>query len=173
MAAAIGVRMEQSINPIFMALPTFTRPSATIISTETSVPGPPGPPGLEGPPGPPGLEGPPGPTGLEGPEGPEGPPGPPGDCCVPRILICEDYSATSEDSYIGVDSDSPTTITLPDDSCREIIVKAEMGPPLGTRKVTIITQGSAKIDGSTSYIITVPYGYVRLLFRGGDWHIVS
>lgn len=73
-----------------------------------------------------------------------------------------------------MEAEDPVTITLPecDDTCAEIIIKAEMGPPLGNRKVTIVTISGATIDGQTSYVMEVPYESVQLICRGGNWHIV-
>jgi hypothetical protein len=129
--------------------------------------GPPGPPGEQGPPGPPGKKGPP------------GPPGPPGTCnCECKaIVVSEDYTATSNDYYIGVNSEGPVTITLPcsGNTCLEIIVKAEMGPPLGNRKITIVAMDEnniCTIDGKLEYIIEVPYDSVNMIYRGGNWWIV-
>jgi hypothetical protein len=48
-----------------------------------------------------------------------------------------------------------------------------MGPPLGNRKVTVTTSDGALIDSADDYIITVPYGTITVLCRGGDWHIIS
>jgi hypothetical protein len=78
-----------------------------------------------------------------------------------------------DDYYIGVNSTGPVNIQLPADppNCTEIIVKAEMGPPLGTRKVTVTASGFNNIDGNSSYVMTVPYESVSLISRGGDWHI--
>jgi hypothetical protein len=118
-------------------------------------------------------EGPPGPP---GPEGPPGPPGEPGVCTCKckSILVSEDYTATCDDYYIGVNSDEPVIISLPEDctDCCEIIVKAEMGPPLGNRKVTVTTTDGSYIDGIDKYIIEVPYQSVNIICRGGDWHII-
>jgi hypothetical protein len=118
-------------------------------------------------------EGPPGPP---GPPGEPGPPGPPGECSCKckSILVSEDYTATCDDYYIGVNSDEPVTITLPENctDCCEIIVKAEMGPPLGNRKITITTSDGALIDGDNEVVITVPYGRINVFCRGGDWHII-
>lgn len=145
----------------------------------TCPPGPPGPPGPQGEPGPPGPAGPPGPTGEPGPPGPQGPVGPPGPagncaCQCQTVLVSQDYTATSADWYIGVNSDSPVTITLPDDCgpCQQIIVKAEMGPPLGNRKVTVTTSDGATIDGELNYVMSVPWESVTLVCRGGNWYIV-
>ena len=129
-----------------------------------------------------GATGPQGPTGATGATGPQGEPGPigatgaTGNCsckCSARV-VSQDYSATMDDYYIGVNSTGPTTITLPGDctDCQQIIVKAEMGPPLGNRKITIVVANNGLIDGSTSYVMEVPYESVSMLCRGGEWHIV-
>jgi hypothetical protein len=124
---------------------------------------------------PPGPEGPPGPPGPEGPEGPPGPPGPSGECCkCSAILISNDYIASCDDYYIGVNSTGPVMIILPDSckDCVELIIKAEMGPPLGNRKITIETVDGSKIDGLDKFIMENPYESLRLIYRGGNWHIV-
>lgn len=135
--------------------------------------------GIQGIQGPGGESGTPGSQGLQGLDGPVGPIGPPGKCTCEckAILVSEDYSADSSDYYIGVNSDGPTVIELPCDvrDCLEIIVKAEMGPPLGNRKITIIPcqdSTACKIDGEDSYVIEVPYQSVNLIYRGGNWWIV-
>lgn len=149
-------------------------------------PGPTGPTGPQGEPG--GLTGGTGPTGPAGdlggtgpagPTGPTGDPGPTGptgncSCRCSTILISEDYQATCDDYYIGVNSEDPVTVTLPPncEDCCEIIVKAEMGPPLGNRKVTITASGNSDIDGDTSYVIEVPYQSLHVICRGGTWHII-
>ena len=149
-------------------------------------PGPPGPTGPEGPPGPQGLpgdegpQGPPGEPGATGPQGepgPIGPPGPPGECTCKcsTTLVSQDYVVKMDDYYIGVNSSGPVTITLPDDctDCHQIIVKAEMGPPLGNRKITIITTGTSYIDGVVQeYIIEVPFQSVQFICRGGNWYVI-
>lgn len=142
-------------------------------------PGPPGEPGPEGPQGDTGPEGPSGPSGEPGPQGeqgPAGPPGPPGECSCKckTILVSQDYAAQMDDYYIGVISNGPTTITLPADcsDCHKIIVKAEMGAPLGNRKVTIVVEDDGLIDGEPKYVIEVPYQSLNVLCRGGEWHII-
>jgi hypothetical protein len=92
-------------------------------------------------------------------------------------LVSEDYHAQVDDYYIGVTSTGPVTITLPgdcEDSC-EIIVKAEMGPPLGNRKITIVAADDStfsSIDGQLSYVIEVPYQSVNLICHNGNWWII-
>ena len=136
--------------------------------------------GCECPPGPPGPQGPPGPTGATGPQGepgPVGPPGPPGECSCEcqAIVVSQDYTATLDDYYIGVNSTGPVTITLPPDptGCQQIIVKAEMGPPLGNRKITITTSDGSLIDGEEEYVMEVPWQSVKLITGGDDgWFII-
>jgi len=142
-------------------------------------PGPPGPSGATGEPGPQGPEGPPGPVGEQGPKGdtgPIGPPGPPGECTYhcEAILVTEDYTADSDDCYIGVNSLGPVTVTLPADcsDSHQIIIKAEMGPPLGNRKVTVTTSDGSTIDGESEYVMEVPWQSVHLFCRDGNWFIV-
>jgi hypothetical protein len=144
--------------------------------------GPQGPTGPTGPAGETGLQGPTGPTGPTGEAGPPGQPGPTGpsgppgecDCECTAILVSQDYTVKMDDYYIGVNSIRPVTITLPADctDCDQIIVKAEMGPPLGNRKITITTNDGSTIDGDTEYVIEVPYQSIRLLCRNGNWHII-
>ncbi len=145
-------------------------------------PGPPGPPGPQGEKGDTGEQGPPGPQGEKGDKGEtgeQGPPGPPGangtcNSSCAAILVSGDYVASCNDYYIGVNSNNSVTVTLPPDcnSCCQIVVKAEMGPPLGNRKITITTSDGSFIDGANNYIMSIPYESVQLICRGGDWHIV-
>lgn len=136
-----------------------------------SITGPTGPTGPQGDPGP---SGPSGVTGPQGEPGPSGPTGPSGvcPCKCQAILVSQDYSATCNDYYIGVNSDNPVTITLPPNctDCCQVVIKAEMGPPLGNRKVTVTTSDGSTIDGAASYIMEVPYESVQLFCRGGEWH---
>lgn len=115
-------------------------------------------------------------TGPTGPVGETGPTGPTGSChCdCKAVLVSSDYTATIDDRYIGVNSTGPVTITLPANCeyCQQIIIKAEMAPPVGNRKITITTSDGSTIDGSSSYVIEVSYQSVRVFCRGGEWWIV-
>jgi hypothetical protein len=145
--------------------------------------GPPGPQGEQGPPGLPGeqgLTGPQGVPGMQGPKGDTGPQGPPGqrgpdtDCCNTNTrLISEDYSATTEDWYIGVNSKKAVKITLPmlPSDGMQIIVKLEMDAPIGNRKVTIVGIPS-KIDGSNDKVLQEPYESIVLIYREG-WNVIK
>lgn len=121
-------------------------------------PGPPGPPGPQGEPGPPGEQGPSGKNGTC-------------ECESIAILVSEDYNATCNDYYIGVNSNSATTITLPANctNAHTIVVKAEMEPPLGNRKITV-KPISGTIDGKDSYVIKTAYSSVMILYRDGNWY---
>lgn len=127
---------------------------------------------------PPGPPGPPGEKGDPGDKGEKGDKGDPGSFSCSKITISENYIAKCDDWYIGVSSVKPITITLPcgcDDNC-EIIIKAEMGPPLGNRKITIIPCNDdstiTTIDGNLKLVLEVPYSSVRLLFNNGNWWTV-
>ena len=91
------------------------------------------------------------------------------------ILVGEDYESESDDCYIGVNSIGPVTISLPVDisNGHQIVIKAEMGAPMGNRKVTVKTLDGSKIDSSSSVILSVPYSCLHLIYRGLSWHIIS
>lgn len=135
--------------------------------------------GAQGATGSQGQQGEPGPAGTTGQQGEPGPPGPPGpsspDLTVDTVLTGSDYYATETDCYIGVESKKPTTVHLPanPEDGRVIIVKAEMKPPMGNRKITIIGQNGALIDGYGDYTISVSYESLTVVFRGANWHIIS
>lgn len=174
-------------------------PGSDLINVGSVVPGPTGAQGPTGPTGPSGTgdgsTGPTGPTGpvgagaLTGPTGSAGeagvtgatgssglagPTGPSGSCSCNTVLISQDYQAQPTDFYVGVNSTGPVTVTLPPDceNCQQIIVKAEMGPPLGNRKITVTTSDGSLIDGDSDYVIEVPYQSVKVICRGGEWHII-
>jgi hypothetical protein len=79
-----------------------------------------------------------------------------------------------DDRYVGIDSTGPVYITLPRDceDCQQLIIKAEMGPPIGNRKIIILAADGRTIDGKKEYIMKTPYQSVHLICRGGNWHII-
>jgi hypothetical protein len=109
---------------------------------------------------------------VVGPEGPRGDAAPPGD--IETVLVSEDYESTIDNCYIGVNSDRPVTISLPVDISdgHQIAIKAEMGTTLSKRKVTIKTLDGSLIDGSPTFVLSVPYQSVHLIRRGLNWHII-
>lgn len=137
--------------------------------TDTPIPGPIGPPGPQGPVGP---MGPPGPQGVMGPSGTC-------DCsdCVinlNRITVANNYQITLNDYYIGVNSTGPVTIQLPlcYDEYQQYVIKAQMGAPLGNRKITIVPQGNSTIDGYLSYVLENPYESVTIIGNDQNWFII-
>ena len=116
-------------------------------------------------------------SGYVGSQGAQGPIGPSGECYCDCnvVLVDDDYTVMSDDYYVGVNSHHSVTITLPDDFefPTEIIIKSEMGPPLGNRKIVIVVANGGTIENAGSYVITIPYGVVRLLWQGDEWFIVS
>lgn len=87
-------------------------------------------------------------------------------------LVDSNYAATTEDCYIGVDSKKPVIITLPavPEDGKIIIVKAEMKPPIGNRKITIEASDGSSIDGYSKHMIQVSHESVKLIYRGHSWH---
>lgn len=124
-------------------------------------------------PGPPGPAGPQGEQGVPGPQGAPGPEGPASIGSLTTIIINDDYIAETANLYIGVSSDSPVGILLPNEVADGsiIIVKLEMGPPIGNRKVTVFGD-QCTIDYNGSYILTTPYESVTLIYRSNNWNII-
>lgn len=93
---------------------------------------------------------------------------------VPTILIDSNYAARENDYYIGVDAKKPVTVTLPADPSdgKVIVVKAEMKPPLGTRKITIEACDGSSIDSYSNHMIHVSHESVTLIYRGNSWHVI-
>lgn len=142
-------------------------------------PGPPGPAGEIGPQGPEGPQGEAGSQGEQGPQGETGPPGPPGpgtECinCSNYILTTKDYSVKTDDYYIGVNVTKPASITLPTGvpEGKIYIVKLEMAPPVGNRKVTVKGNGTT-IDGAAQVVLENSWECLQVIFRGNLWHVVS
>lgn len=80
------------------------------------------------------------------------------------------YTATSTDEYIGVDSTSLVTVTLPIGiDGRQYIIKEEHGS--GTGKVNVQGSNSEKIDGSPFKQLTANAS-LTVVFRAGVWRII-
>lgn len=87
------------------------------------------------------------------------------------IRVTTNYTATLNDEYIGVFSATATTITLPSGvNGRVYTIKDEYGQ--GSGKITLQPQAGEKIDNSNSYIISVPYQSVSIVYRGTGWWIM-
>lgn len=89
-------------------------------------------------------------------------------------LIQTDYTATEKDFYIGVDSELPVTITLPaaDDGV-QYIIKSEMKPPMGKRKIKIISGDDSKFDGYADHTLHVSHDCLHVIRHRNAWHILS
>ena len=85
------------------------------------------------------------------------------------------YTATATDNYIGVYSAVAVTVTLPPGiNGRQYSIKDEYGQ--GSGKITIDPDGTDKIDNALTYVISVPFASVTVVYRGGGsnpgWHII-
>lgn len=80
------------------------------------------------------------------------------------------YTATASDEYIGVNSTSLVTVTLPVGiDGRQYTVKEERGS--GTGKVNVQGTGSEKIDGSSFKQLSANAS-LTVVFRAGAWRII-
>jgi hypothetical protein len=90
---------------------------------------------------------------------------------ISTIGVTGSYTATASDEYIGVNSESNVTITLPTGiTGRVYIIKDEFGKDGG--RITIQPAGSEKIDNKSTYVISVPNQSVSIVFRGTQWRII-
>lgn len=139
-------------------------------------PGIPGPIGTQGVPGPQGEQGIAGPQGEQGVAGPPGPPGPTETCinCSDYILVTKDYSVKDTDYYIGVQCTKPTNIILPSTPIegKIYVIKLEMPPPIGNRKVTLKGNGKT-IDNQTQVILENAWECIQVVYRGTGWWVIS
>lgn len=141
-------------------------------------PGTPGPQGEPGPTGPQGLQGEPGPAGQQGPQGIQGVQGPQGGPGSTNPLTTRLIKTSSiledEDTYVGVQSSGPITVTLPPhtEEGNWVIVKLEMSAPIGNRKVTVTTSDGSLIDGVNNKTLQQPYECLQVVYRAAAWHII-
>lgn len=86
------------------------------------------------------------------------------------IGVTTNYTATATDEYIGVNSTSLVTITLPTGiEGRQYIVKEERGA--GTGRVNVQGTGSETIDGSPFKQLNANAS-LTIVFRAGQWRII-
>ena len=89
-------------------------------------------------------------------------------------LIKQDYTATLNDFYIGVDTETSATITLPECADgKQYVIKAEMKPPIGKRKVRIVSEDGSKFDGYSDHTLHVSHDALWVIRRGEQWHIIK
>lgn len=87
------------------------------------------------------------------------------------IGVTGTYTATLTDEYIGVNSVSAVTINLPEGvSGRVYTIKDEHGQ--GSGKITIQPHAGEQIDNANTYIISVPFQAVSVVFRNNVWRII-
>jgi hypothetical protein len=83
--------------------------------------------------------------------------------------VTADYTATADDEYIGVNSTSPVTITLPAGIVgRTYIITDEHGAGAGL----ITVQGTGEFINGTTAEIAIPYSSITVVFNSGMWHII-
>jgi hypothetical protein len=86
------------------------------------------------------------------------------------VGVTANYTATATDEYIGVNSTSLVTVTLPVGvDGRQYIIKEERGS--GTGKVNVQGSNSEKIDNSPFKQLTANAS-LTVVFRAGQWRII-
>jgi hypothetical protein len=84
--------------------------------------------------------------------------------------VTSNYTAIATDEYIGVNSTSLVTVTLPvGEDGRQFIIKEERGS--GTGKVNVQGSNSEKIDNSPFKQLTANAS-LTIVFRAGQWRII-
>jgi hypothetical protein len=106
-----------------------------------------------------------------GPPGPPGPSGPSKNCGCNTTTICNDYTATETDCYIGAQLKNAAVVTLPNTATNgtQYTIKLEFGAPVGTRKLTVQPQPPALINGVTAITLTTPYESVNVIYNNANW----
>jgi hypothetical protein len=85
------------------------------------------------------------------------------------------YAVAATDDYIGVYSTSPVTVNLPTGvNGRVYTIKDEYG--VGGGKITVAAAPSESVDGSPTYVISVPRASISVVFRAvgsaPGWNII-
>ena len=89
---------------------------------------------------------------------------------INTVGVTANYTATATDEYIGVNSTSLITVTLPVGiDGRQYTVKEERGS--GTGKVNVQGSSSEKIDGSSFKQLSANAA-LTVVFRAGQWRII-
>jgi hypothetical protein len=82
-----------------------------------------------------------------------------------------DYNATEEDRYIGVVSEMPVMITLPEAMDGKVfIVKNELGSSSG--KIVVSGVSGVMIDRAEVFEMNGPFESATFVSRGGNWYVV-
>jgi len=92
-----------------------------------------------------------------------------------RTAVTTNYSITTSDYYLGVDTtSSPLTLTIPSASAategQTFVVKDE-GGATATNAITLSCSAAETIDGITTTTITSPYGAVSMYTNGSSWFL--
>ena len=86
------------------------------------------------------------------------------------VGVTSNYTATATDEYVGVNSTTLVTVTLPVGVAgRQYIIKEERGT--GTGKVNVQGSSSETIDGSPFKQLTANAS-ITVVFRAGQWRVI-
>ena len=85
-------------------------------------------------------------------------------------------SVPSTASFVGVDTTSLKTITMPLTSLRQgrVITFKDQTGNAATNPITLTAAGSDTFEGSrTQYVINTPYGSVTFICKGTIWFVMN
>ena len=101
-----------------------------------------------------------------------------GSVSYKRVVIDDDYTITTTDYYVGVDTSESAgaiQVTMPTATAmrtgQTIIVKDEGGQCV-TKPITVTAQGGNLIDGSNSIVLQSPYAAVQFYCDGNSKYFI-
>lgn len=111
---------------------------------------------------------------VVGPPGPQGPAGPSGSVTRNTRTIIDSDVATASDYYIGADLLDEAELLLPSTVSpgTEYVIKLEYGSPVGNRKLKVVAQSPAHINGSANITMTTPYQILRVIYNDQNWWVI-
>ena len=90
---------------------------------------------------------------------------------INTVGVTSSYTVSLNDEYVGVNSTSPVTITLPTGVDGKIYtIKDEHGE--GNGKITIVPHSGEKIDNNNTFVISSKNQSVTVVFRAGQWRVI-
>jgi hypothetical protein len=107
-------------------------------------------------------------SGTLGPRGPAGPPGPLGTRVVSVISTNTNAGSISGTDYV-YDCTASLYLNLPTavgNSSRYTVKQT------GTGNVTVMPNGTQKIDGAASFVLDMQYKSVDLISNGSNWVVI-
>jgi hypothetical protein len=83
------------------------------------------------------------------------------------------YQANNIDDYIGVNSNAPVTIVLPQipKDGKKLIIKDE-GNKINTYNITVLAGAGTSVENDTSVIMSINHQSFTFFYNGTNWYII-